>query len=155
MGSLRKIANATVACAALIWCAPQAIGQPAAYCDDQARSFANSYNSAGGDVVGGALAGAAGGAILGGIISGKRKSVGRGALIGAGVGGVAGAANASSRWQQDYDYAYERCMTATNRRTAPPAGTQAWLDYCAARYRSFDPVSGLYLSYSGAYKPCR
>ena len=31
-------------------------------------------------------------------------------------------------------------MTATNRRSAPPAGTPAWLDYCAAKYRSSIPI---------------
>jgi hypothetical protein len=131
------------------------LGQPAAYCDAQARQFADSYRSPGRTVVSSALAGTIGGAVVGGIVGGKRKSVGRGALMGAGGGATLGLAGATVRWQQDYDYAYARCMTATNRKTAPPAGTPAWLDYCSAKYRSFDPDSGQYLAYSGVLKPCR
>jgi hypothetical protein len=155
MPDVPKLACAMIISAAYLWSGPTALSQPAAYCDAQARDFANSYNSSGPDIVGGALAGALGGAALGGVLGGKRKSVGRGALIGAGAGTAAGVANTSGRWQQDYNYAYQRCMVATDRTRAPPAGTQAWLDYCSAKYRSFDPASGLYLSYSGNYKPCR
>ncbi|MDP9139131.1 MAG: BA14K family protein [Pseudomonadota bacterium] len=106
------------------------------------------------NIAGGAVAGASGGAPLAGVSNGKRKSVGRGALIAA-AAGAAAATDTAARWQQDYNYAYQRCMAATDRRRAPPAGTPAWQDYCSARYRSFDPVSGMYLSYSGSYKPCR
>jgi hypothetical protein len=140
---------------AVLWSEPQAFAQPAAYCDAQARQFANSYSSPAQAVVGSALAGTAGGAVVGGTIGGKRKSVGRGALMGAGAGAAVGLSGAAVRWQQDYDYAYARCMTATNRRNAPPAGTPAWIDYCSAKYRSFDPASGMYLAYSGVQKPCR
>jgi hypothetical protein len=150
-----KLPRVLIVSTVLIGSAAPAHGQPAAYCDAQARNFANSYNSPGANVVTGALSGALGGAVLGGVLGGKRKSVGRGALIGAGVGTATGAANAADRWQQDYSYAYQRCMVATDRRSAPPAGTPAWLDYCSAKYRSFDPDSGLYLSYSGDYRPCR
>jgi hypothetical protein len=30
-----------------------------------------------------------------------------------------------------------------------------WVAYCSAKYRSFDPRSGLYLGYDGQYHPCR
>ena len=149
---LAKLAGPTAIAMALVCTGPAAHGQPTEYCDDQAREFADTYNSASRDVVGGALAGALGGAALGGAIGGKRKSVGRGALMGAGVGTAAAAADASGRWQQDYNYAFQRCMAATDRAKAPPAGTPAWLDYCAAKYRSFDPATGLYLSYSGSHQ---
>jgi hypothetical protein len=33
--------------------------------------------------------------------------------------------------------------------------TRAWYDRCAARYRSFDPNSGTYVTYSGQERFCR
>lgn len=33
--------------------------------------------------------------------------------------------------------------------------TRAWYDYCAARFRSFDPNRGTYTAYSGQERPCR
>lgn len=33
--------------------------------------------------------------------------------------------------------------------------TRPWYRYCAARYRSFDPSTGYYLTYSGRYRFCR
>ena len=32
--------------------------------------------------------------------------------------------------------------------------TQAWLDSCSRRYRSFDPVSGTYRGFDGVVRPC-
>jgi hypothetical protein len=32
--------------------------------------------------------------------------------------------------------------------------TQAWLDSCSRRYRSFDPVSGTYVGFDGVVRPC-
>ena len=34
-------------------------------------------------------------------------------------------------------------------------GSAAWLDYCSRKYRSFNPVTRLYFSYSGVWRPCR
>jgi hypothetical protein len=37
----------------------------------------------------------------------------------------------------------------------PPApGSEAWKAYCAAKYASFDPATGMYRSFSGAKRPC-
>jgi uncharacterized protein YcfJ len=132
-----------------------------AYCDDFARDAANrEANPAG--VVAGGVAGAITGAVLGGIIGGKSKSAGTGAIIG-GVGGTAlGAAATSDRWHRVYDQAYYDCMSrgagepvyyADQRRPRP--GTRAWYRYCSAKYRSFDPETGLYRTSSGRLKPCR
>jgi hypothetical protein len=33
--------------------------------------------------------------------------------------------------------------------------TRAWYDYCAARFRSFDPNRGTFTAYSGQERPCR
>lgn len=45
----------------------------------------------------------------------------------------------------------------TSRRKRTPLlapGSVAWNEYCAAKYASFDKVSGTYKSYSGKAKPC-
>jgi hypothetical protein len=39
--------------------------------------------------------------------------------------------------------------------TVPEPWTPAWYSYCAAKYRSFDPRTGQFLSYSGDYRFCR
>ena len=130
------------------------MARSSAYCDDYARDFANQNSNAGENIVGGAVAGAIGGALLGGIIGGKKK-VGKGALIGTGVGTAAGAVNSSAQWQGDYNYAFNRCMSSGSARNGPAPGSPAWYNYCEAKYRSFDPETGMYLSSSGNWKPCR
>ena len=37
----------------------------------------------------------------------------------------------------------------------PRPWTPAWYDYCAAKYRSFNPRTGYYRTYSGRYRFCR
>ncbi len=37
----------------------------------------------------------------------------------------------------------------------PRPWTPEWYDYCAARYRSFNPETGYYRTYSGRYRFCR
>ena len=145
-----------LALAALFVCgsASGVMARSAAYCDDYARDFANQNSNAGESIVGGAVAGAIGGALLGGIIGGKKK-VGRGALIGTGVGTAAGAVNSSAQWQEDYNYAFNRCMSSGSAGNGPASGSPAWYDYCEAKYRSFDADTGMYLSSSGNWKPCR
>jgi hypothetical protein len=133
---------------------------PHIYCDRVAQDYAHAHAGHGGDVLGGAVGGAVTGAILGGIFGGKRGA-GTGAAIGGGVGAVGGAANQSQRWQSLYHHAYNDCMAHA---ASPPAPvymgspepwTEAWYDYCHAKYRSFNPRTGEFLSYSGEYKFCR
>lgn len=38
---------------------------------------------------------------------------------------------------------------------APAPNTPEWHEYCAAKYRSFNPETGMYLAYSGQYRMCR
>jgi hypothetical protein len=71
------------------------------------------------------------------------------------------------RWKEAYDAAYTDCMSG--RRVAvvavdepdvalavrPRSGTAAWIEYCSAKYRSFDPETGTYVTYSGEVVPCR
>ncbi len=37
----------------------------------------------------------------------------------------------------------------------PEPWTPEWYDYCSARYRSFNPDTGYYRTYSGRYRFCR
>ncbi len=37
----------------------------------------------------------------------------------------------------------------------PAPWTAAWYDYCTARYRSFDPRTGYFVTYSGHRRFCR
>lgn len=132
------------------------------YCDSVARDYA-SQHARGGEVIGGAVGGAVTGAILGGIFGGK-KGAGTGAAIGGGVGALGGAANQSQRWQSLYHYAFSDCMAREAQGPAGPAPvyagglepwTDEWYDYCASKYRSFNPQTGMFLAYSGEYKPCQ
>jgi hypothetical protein len=131
----------------------------AAYCDSVARNHA-SQHAHGGEVLGSAVGGAVTGAIIGGIVGGKRGA-GTGAAIGGGVGAVGGAANQSNRWNALYHQAFNECMAHSH--SAPPVHysegpepwTPEWYAYCGAKYRSFNPATGLFLAYSGEYKMCR
>ena len=60
----------------------------------------------------------------------------------------------------------KRAPTLLARRTAPAQqekstagalvpGSNAWANYCASKYASFDRATGNYKSYSGKQKPCR
>ncbi len=40
-------------------------------------------------------------------------------------------------------------------RYRPRPWTPEWYDYCAAKYRSFNPETGYYRTYSGRYRFCR
>lgn len=68
-------------------------------------------------------------------------------------------------WKQAYNAAYADCISDSRLAvvaTAEPDVTvrvrprsTAWLEYCAAKYRSFDPETGTYVTYSGEVVPCR
>jgi hypothetical protein len=135
-----------------------------AYCDAYARDVANARVS-GGDVLAGTIGGAVGGAFLGAIIDGK-EGAGRGAIIGAAGGTVLGAAGADGKWHRVYRMAYADCLDMYEPRPivyAKPVprpagplvpGSEAWNDYCAAKYLSFDRKTGLYTAKSGKQRTC-
>jgi hypothetical protein len=75
------------------------------------------------------------------------------------------------QWQTGYRNAFGSCMTqytsrapeipkrknaekVTKRTPLFVPGSVAWNEYCAAKYASFDKVSGTYKSYSGKAKSC-
>ena len=129
-------------------------------------------------LLGGLLGGAAG-AIIGGVAGG-----GRGAAIGAIIGGTTGAVIAAEGqrrgayyyWRngcyvQRPDGAYVAvapgyCAPAAYYPPPPPPPVAYYpppppppaqvgaVDYCAQRYRSYDPASGTYLGFDGVRHPC-
>lgn len=160
MSVIAKTLTAACAAALLALGTSGAHAQSAAECDAYARDFATQHVPGGGEVIGNAVGGAITGAIIGGIIGGG-KGAGRGAAIGGGVGAFTGAANASHRWQATYDQAFNECMAGgpgSHEATlvgAPQPWTPEWVEYCSAKYRSFNPQTGQYLTHSGVYKPCQ
>jgi hypothetical protein len=135
-----------------------ASAQRSARCDAYARDYANrsTGGGAGGGAVRGGIGGALGGAVIGSIFGG-RKGAGRGAVIGGGIGILGGAAHGDAEWRNAYHYAYNDCVrgrvTPVSARPAP--WTPEWYDYCARKFRSFNPDTGKYLSFSGEYRLCR
>ncbi len=78
-----------------------------AYCDRQARDYANQQVA--GNTVGGAVGGALLGAGIGALVGGHH-AVGTGAAMGAGAGAVGGAANGSAQWNDAYGWSFNNCM---------------------------------------------
>jgi hypothetical protein len=154
IGNGKALAALSLSAALLYGTATPVEARSSSYCDAYARDYANRNTNAAGNVVGSAVTGAIGGAVLGGIFGGK-NDVGKGALIGAGVGTTAGAVSSSARWRHNYDYAFDRCMSSGSTAGRPTPGSEEWYDYCEAKYRSFDPDTGMYLASSGRWKPCR
>ncbi len=177
---MRIFSGLLVAAVVLVSFAAEAQAGRRAYCDAYARDVANSRVS-GGEVLAGTVGGAAGGAFLGAIIDGD-EGAGKGAIIG-GVGGtVLGAAAADSKWHRVYRKALADCVemyeprpavykktvnkkpvykkAAYKKQVAKPAGpplepgSEAWNNYCAAKYNSFDRETGLYNAMSGKQRPC-
>ena len=87
-----------------------------------------------------------------------------------------GGAGADERYREAYDEAYANCMdrervvyvprqraTVVTRYESAPvavgvrpvAGSDEWIEYCSAKYRSFDPDTGMYVTYQGETLPCR
>jgi uncharacterized protein YcfJ len=171
---MRIFSGFFVAAVVLASLAAEAQAGRRAYCDAYARDVANSRVS-GGDVLAGTVGGAIGGAFLGAVIDGG-EGAGKGAIIG-GVGGtVVGAAAADSKWHRVYRKVLADCMdmyeprpavykkvvykkAVYKKQVAKPAeplepGSEAWNDYCAAKYNSFDRETGLYTGKSGKQRTC-
>jgi uncharacterized protein YcfJ len=153
------------AAAVLTFVSGEALASRDSYCRAYARDVANG-KSGGENILGGALGGAATGAVVGGIIDGG-EGAGKGAIIG-GVGGtLLGAALTGSTKKKAYKKAYRACMNhyarldeeegyeRPVRYRKPRRDSAEWDAYCADRYASYDPDTGMYRSYSGRWKPCQ
>jgi len=78
-----------------------------------------------------------------------------------------GGAGADERYRHAYDNAYTDCMNSERvayvvpRRehvvvgVHPAVGTEEWVSYCSAKYRTFDADTGMYVTYTGESVPCR
>lgn len=78
-----------------------------------------------------------------------------------------GGAGADERYRDAYNDAYRDCMQTDRvayvvpRRehvvvnVRPEVGSDEWVSYCTAKYRSFDPDTGTYVTYTGESLPCR
>lgn len=86
---------------------------------------------------------------------------------------ITGGEGADERYRDAFDEAYADCMdrervvlvprardrVVVQRRVAidvaPAVGSDDWMAYCSAKYRSFDPDTGTYVTYAGETVPCR
>lgn len=82
---------------------------------------------------------------------------------------ITGGAGADERYRDAYDEAYATCMDRERVAYVPrertevmhyrtervEEGSEEWIAYCAAKYRSFDPDTGMYVTYEGETLPCR
>ncbi len=135
------------------------------YCDEQAHEYA-SHHTRGKGTVGGALVGGTVGAIIGKVVGGG-TGAGVGALVGGSTGAIVGTDREKRRYEALYNQAYTDCIEEVSyrqdtqrRQPQVQAGyyepwSDEWYDYCEAKYRSFNPQTGEFLSYSGEYKMCR
>jgi uncharacterized protein YcfJ len=125
-----------------------------AACEEQAYRAA--YRRGNGDAIGqGAVAGAVAGGVLGALLGhGHGRNIVGGAVAGTAAGALMGAAGSHRDGyinQRAYRIAYNNCM---NRGLAPVRLRDDDVRYCLAKYRSYNPRTGLYLSYGGRYLPC-
>lgn len=79
---------------------------------------------------------------------------------------ITGGAGADARYRRIYNEAYDDCMSREGgvvvRHTRhvvvgerPEVGSEDWMAYCSAKYRSFDPDTGTYVTLEGQTVPCR
>jgi uncharacterized protein YcfJ len=125
-----------------------------ARCEDYAYRAA--YRDRDGrDVLAGTVGGAATGAVLGAILGkGRGRNIGRGAIIGGVAGTFLGAANANGGTvnRRVYNRAYNDCIDRN--RVVRVRQYDDDVEYCLSRYRSYNPRTGLYRTYSGQYRSC-
>ncbi len=126
------------------------------YCEDYARqaSYREGNSNA---VVGGVVTGAVLGGVVGAITGQSHASnIATGAAVGGVTGGVLGSAGSNGRYdQRAYDQAYWNCMNRSQYRTQNRRlRFSANVNWCASRYHSYNPSTGLYMSSSGQYRHC-
>lgn len=79
-----------------------------------------------------------------------------GAAVAAGIIGLAAGAMIGSSMAQSRTYhAPPPRYRAPRVNYAPAPWTADWYAYCASKYRSFDPRTGTYITYSGYERLCR
>ena len=145
-----------------ITAAPAEARSRAAYCRDVASQEAW-RDGRRGNPAAGALGGAVVGGVIGGLVGhGKAKNIGAGALVGGVTGTAIGSAGRRGGYvdQGAYDDAYWSCMNDGGRMGygggygGRARASQSDVDYCMSRFRSYNPATGMYLTYSGQYRSC-
>jgi uncharacterized protein YcfJ len=161
----RNFLIAASAVAMLFTAMPAAQAQTArdrAYCKDVAYEAAyrrGSRNNVGEGAVAGAVTGGVLGAILG---DGKGKNIVGGAIAGTAAGAILGSGSRGGYIdRRAYRRAYENCIDDRLEQRVRPVTVYRDADvddedveYCMARFRSYNPRTGLYRTYSGRYKTC-
>ena len=71
------------------------------------------------------------------------------------VGAITGLTFGAIAANAHYGRHYAPRRTAHRYYGRPAPWTRAWYRYCGARYRSFDPHTGYYVTYSGRHRFCR
>jgi BA14K-like protein len=134
--------------------AGSALADRRGYCDAYARDVA-ARKAGAGDVIAGTIGGAITGAIVGGLID-KGEGAGKGAIIGGAGGTLLGVGITSDSRRKAYRKAYARCMDQYEPEPvrARRAVDTDRLDYCASKYRSFNPRTGMYRTNSGKLRRC-
>lgn len=134
-----------------------------AYCSDAARRVAYRSDDPSA-VIGGALTGAVLGGVVGAVTgNGQASNIGTGAAVGGVAGGVVGAGSQRHYSQRAYDQAYSDCINNSRfrDRARPIRYSRSQdrysrsQDRCVARYRSYNPATGFYVSASGQLRRCR
>jgi len=148
-----------------------AFAGPDVYCDAYARDAANRKTGNDAAIPAGAGGSTIGGSVSGGVV-GKDTGASKGAVVGGITGTVLVAPAAGEKWQKSYQIAFEACMVNYAPEEAPqkteaaaaavplqkPAKRKSgkdWAEYCAAHYRSYNPQTGKYKSYSCEWRACR
>jgi uncharacterized protein YcfJ len=125
-------------------------------CEDYAYRVAYRKGSRDRGVGEGAVAGAVTGGVLGAILGkGKGKNIVGGAIAGTAAGAVLGGATARGDGyinRKAYRRAYRDCM-AENRAIRVRQYDDD-VEYCISRYRSYNPDTGYYRTYSGQLRAC-
>ncbi len=157
---MKTLASSVAALGILLAAAGTASAASRAYCDGQARQYADQYANPAANTVGGAVAGATMGCIAGAIFG--HGDCGKGAAIGAGVGAVGGGLNGGARWNQLYRRAYDECMSQPTAAPSygggggyPPVGSRAWKQMCSEKYSTFNWNTGYFMGYDHQYHLCK
>jgi uncharacterized protein YcfJ len=133
-----------------------------AYCEDVAYNAAwrrGTRSNAGEGAVAGAVTGGVLGAILG---KGKTKNIVGGAVAGTAAGAILGSGSRSGYIdRRAYRVAYNNCIDDILDERARPVRVYRDADiddedieYCMSRFRSYNPRTGMYRTYSGQLRPC-
>jgi uncharacterized protein YcfJ len=128
-----------------------------AKCEDYAYRVAYRSGSRDRNIGQGAVGGAVVGGLLGAVIGkGRGKNIVGGAIAGTAAGAVLGATGSSRDGYVDrraYRIAYNDCIDR-NRVVRVREYRNDDVEYCLSRYRSYNPRTGLYRTYSGELRPC-